>query len=165
MTDFKTIDQVIVELDAITKDLAVLKDKEEEISQRYQNIEITIQNFERAASSKLSEISNYEQAIRQQSENITNLADKMDALVSQYQKQIDTLVERSTALSDNAEAFGKHMDEMRNISEKFGLMVEEAKIIETRLMMDRMELLIAKAEKLEPKAKKQAPKKESEKTE
>lgn len=165
MTEFEKIDQVVDSLDDIVQKLSDLKEKEDAVAQRYDGIKEAFDGFEIQVSEKLSKISEYEEKLKSQSDYISNLAKNMEALIEQYRSQIDIIVKGSSALTESAEAFGKHLQDMRAISNSFGKQLEEAKVIETRLMMERMELLISKAEDLGKANKKPATKKETPKTE
>ncbi len=83
-----------------------------------------------------------------QAQHLDELASSIDKQIEKYSAQVDAIVEKSSKLSASADAIDRYMGKMDSISQSFEKQVEDAKVIQNQLMIEKMDILISRAEVL-----------------
>lgn len=148
MNEFKSSDEIIAALKEISDKLSAFQEYEKKINEQCSNFDKQINAIKEQIDKQQSSIAQYEKKIAEQTDSLLSITDSVEGKVKQCSEQIESFIEKSSALIKSADAMEKYIDAMERISHSMEYMVDEAKDIQNKLMMEKMDILISRAEKL-----------------
>ena len=107
---------------------------------------------------ELKNIENIEKGLQQKEDELTHKIENIKQLFSSTSK-LDQMLDKINGIEEMAQKFDSAFDPMikriEMLSAKFGKQIDEAKQLETKIMLQKMDILIQKAEDLNTNKEKQ----------
>ena len=148
MADSNNTDDTIEQLQTIVDRLSDLNKYNKSIEEHCARLDKVTKTLEQNIREQQSRINEFEKKISKQYDEFTSMADSLEGKIKQYSGLIEKFVERSTVLADSVNTFERYKGAMEAISSAFESQIEEARSIQNKILMEKMDLLISKAEKL-----------------